>query len=517
MLQCSSQQICAAHHDLEETPVRLAGETEASPQRLEIIHVCGEIAHQLFTLEKGGQPHAKVTRVAVRNRSVQMTDAFPMFAKLTSVRSALAALGFAGAMLCGLAAPVTASAQIPYLQMNSAEPKYAAIVIDANSGEMLYDKRADSPRYPASVTKIMTLYLTFEALSEGRLKLTDRVPISSHAAAQSPTKLGLPVGDSVSVDEAIRAMTVKSANDIAVAMSERIGGSESRFAALMTLRGQELGMRNSRFVNASGLPDSRQISTARDLAILSRATMRDFPQYYSYFSIKGFEFRGRYIAGHNRLLTNMQGFDGLKTGYTNASGYNLAGSAVRDGRRLIAVVLGGSSTAWRDNNMEDLLTTGFDVLKRRSHGERTTIAANLYEDEPTGPIMRPSTEEGDGDQAGLKIVLTDSPKPPPAMRVAPTMSAAKVQAKGAKPAPKKAKGDWSVQVGAFKSKSLANEQLMLVRSRFSKFVTSAEGAVEGAAGGTFRAQFQGLTAEAARGACQAITAKRQPCMVLGPR
>jgi len=435
-----------------------------------------------------------------------------MFAKLTAVRSALTALGVAGAVLCGLAAPTAASAQIPYLQLNTAEPKYAAIVIDANSGEMLYDKRADSPRYPASVTKVMTLYLTFEALSEGRLKLTDRVVFSSRAAAQAPTKLGLPAGDSISVDEAIRAMTVKSANDVAVAMAERLGGSEQRFAALMTLRGQELGMRNSRFVNASGLPDSRQISTARDLAILSRATMRDFPQYYSYFSLTGFTFRGGYVRGHNRLLTSMPGFDGLKTGYTNASGFNLAGSAVKDGRRLIAVVLGGSSTAWRDNNMEDLLTTGFDVLRRRSHGERTTIASNLYEDEPTGPIMRPSSEEGDGDQAGLKIVLTDNPRPPAALKVSPTLKAAQ-----AKPAPKKAKGEWGVQVGAFKSKGLAHEQLMIVRSRFSKFVASAEGAVEGVGGGSFRAQFQGLTADAARGACQAITAKRQPCMVLAPR
>jgi D-alanyl-D-alanine carboxypeptidase (penicillin-binding protein 5/6) len=442
-----------------------------------------------------------------------MTDAFTMFAKLAFVRSTLAAVGFAGAVLCGLGAPGIAAAQIPYLQLNSAEPKYAAIVIDANSGEMLYDKRADSPRYPASVTKVMTLYLTFEALSEGRLKLTDRVVFSSRAAAQAPTKLGLRAGDSISVDEAIRAMTVKSANDAAVAMAERLGGSESRFAALMTLRGQELGMRNSRFVNASGLPDSRQISTARDLAILSRATMRDFPQYYSYFSIKGFDFRGNYIRGHNRLLTSMPGFDGLKTGYTNASGFNLAGSAVKDGRRLIAVVLGGPSTAWRDNNMEDLLTTGFEVLRRRSHGERTTIASNLYEDEPTGPIMRPSSEEGDGDQAGLKIVLTDSPKPAAPIKVSPTLKAAQASVK----APKKAKGEWGVQVGAFKSKSLANEQLTIVRARFSKFVASAEGAVEGAAGSTFRAQFQGLTADAARGACQAITAKRQPCMVLAPR
>lgn len=444
-----------------------------------------------------------------------------MFAKLTSARSLLAAAGLALSCLFGAAAPTPASAAIPYLQLNAQEPKYAAIVIDANSGEVLYDKRADSPRYPASVTKVMTLYLTFEALSEGRLKLTDRVVMSPRAAAQAPTKIGIPSGDSLSVDEAIKAMTVKSANDVAVAMAERLAGSESRFAALMTLRGQELGMRNSRFVNASGLPDSRQISSARDLAILSRATMRDFPQYYSYFSVKGFYFRGNYVKGHNRLLDSMEGFDGLKTGYTNASGFNLAGSAVRDGRRLIAVVLGGPSTAWRDNNMEDLLLTGFDVMKRRSRGERTTIAANIYEDEPSGPIERPSVEQGDGDQAGLKIVLTENPRTPP-VKVAPTMRAAQdikptTKAVAQKTAAKKPKGEWGVQVGAFKSKSLANDQLKLVRSRFAKMVADAEGAVEGAAGGAFRAQFQGLTSDAAREACSALKAKRMPCMVLSPR
>lgn len=429
-----------------------------------------------------------------------------MFAKLRSARILLAAAGLALSCL-GAAAPTAAAAQIPYLQLNPSEPKYAAIVIDANSGEVLYDKRADSPRYPASVTKVMTLYLAFEALSEGRMKLTDRVVMSPRAAAQAPTKLGLRPGESLTVDEAIRAMTVKSANDVAVAMAEKLAGSESRFAALMTLRGQELGMRNSRFVNASGLPDSRQISTARDLAILSRATMRDFPQYYSYFSIKGFTFRGNYIRGHNRLLDSMDGFDGLKTGYTNASGFNLAGSAVRDGRRLIAVVLGGSSSAWRDNNMEDLLLTGFDVLKRRSHGDRTTIAANLYEDEPRGPVMRPSIEQGDGEQSNLKIVLTETPRAP-AVKVSPTLKAAQA---------KSAKGNWGVQVGAFKSKSLATKQLSLVRGRFARFVADAEAAVEGAAGGSYRAQFQGLTAEAARATCAAISAKRQPCMVLSPR
>jgi len=438
-----------------------------------------------------------------------------MFAKLRTARTWFAAAGLALSCLTGLAVPAVSAAQVPYLQLNTVEPKYAAIVIDANSGEVLYDKRADSPRYPASVTKVMTLYLAFEALSEGRLKPTDRIVISPRAAAQAPTKLGLPVGDSLTVDEAIRAMTVKSANDIAVAMAERLAGSESRFAALMTLRGQELGMRNSRFVNASGLPDSRQISTARDLAILSRATMRDFPQYYSYFSIKGFTFRGNYVRGHNRLLDSMEGFDGLKTGYTNASGFNLAGSAVRDGRRLIAVVLGGQSTAWRDNNMEDLLLTGFDVLRRRSKGDRTTIAANLYEDEPRGPVMRPSIEQGDGDQSGLKIFLTETPRQPAALKVSPSLKTAQAKPAATK-AEAKPKGEWSVQVGAFKSKSLAKAQLDLVRKRFAKAVVDAEGAVEGA-GGTFRAQFQGLTAEAARSACSAITAKRQPCMVLSPR
>ncbi len=439
-----------------------------------------------------------------------------MFAKLTSARSLLAAAGLALSCLFGAAAPTTASAAIPYLQLNAQEPKYAAIVIDANSGEVLYDKRADSPRYPASVTKIMTLYLTFEALSEGRLKLTDRVVMSPRGAAQAPTKIGLSPGDSMSVDEAIKAMTVKSANDVAVAMAERLAGSESRFAALMTLRGQELGMRNSRFVNASGLPDSRQISTARDLAILSRATMRDFPQYYSYFSVKGFYFRGNYVKGHNRLLDSMEGFDGLKTGYTNASGFNLAGSAVRDGRRLIAVVLGGPSTAWRDNNMEDLLLTGFDVMKRRSRGERTSIAANIYEDEPTGPIERPSVEQGDGDQAGLRIVLTENPRTPVPVKVSPTLRGAQETTKAPAKAVKKPKGEWGVQVGAFKSKSLAHDQLNLVRGRFAKFVLDAESAVD-AAGGTFRAQFQGMTSEAARDACSALKAKRVPCMVLSPR
>ena len=317
---------------------------------------------------------------------------------------------FAFLMLVVLAAAALAqpaAAQIPYVNLLFSQPRYAAYVIDANTGEVLYEKNADSPRYPASITKLMTLYLAFEALQAGKLSLSDRVNVSSHAASAAPTRLGVRAGDSVSVDEAIRAMTVKSANDMAVAMAERIGGSEGKFAALMTLRAQELGMNNTQYVNASGLPDSRQISTAHDIAILSRALMRDFPQYYPYFSLRSFEFRGRTVPGHDHLLGAVPGVDGLKTGYTAASGFNLATSADRDGTRVIGVVLGGSSVAARDQHMEDLINTSFNVLHRRTLGERLTVAQNLYEPAPTGPIMRPSTEEGDGDQAGVQIVVGD--------------------------------------------------------------------------------------------------------------
>ena len=318
-------------------------------------------------------------------------------------RRAFALLSLVILSAAAMAAP--AAAQIPYVNLLFGQPRYAAYVMDANTGEVLYEKNADSPRYPASITKLMTLYLTFEALQAGRLSLGDRVYVSSHAESVAPTKLGVRVGDSVSVDEAIRAMAVKSANDMAVAMAEKIGGTEGKFAALMTLRAQELGMNNTQYVNASGLPDSRQLSTAHDIAILSRALMRDFPQYYSYFSLRSFTFRGRVVPGHDHLLGNVPGVDGLKTGYTAASGFNLATSAVRDGTRIIGVVLGGSSVAARDQHMEDLVNTSFEVLHRRNLGQKITVAQNLHEPAPTGPILRPVVEQGDGDQAGLQIVV----------------------------------------------------------------------------------------------------------------
>jgi len=387
------------------------------------------------------------------------------------------------------------------------ESKYAAIVVDANSGEVLYAKKADSPRYPASITKIMTLYLAFEAISQGRLHLNEYIPVSRHAAGQAPTKLGIRAGQNIQVDDAIRATAVKSANDMAVALAERIGGSEPRFAALMTLRAQELGMTQTHFANASGLPDRQQLSSARDIAILSRAVMRDYPQYYAYFGQKQFFFNGQNLKNHNGLLGKMPGVDGLKTGFTAASGFNLAASAVRDNRRLIAVVLGGNSTAARDNHVEDLLDTGFDVLRRRKNGERITIAQNLFEEEPTGVLSRPPVEQGSGDQDGLKILVSNEDEQPP-VQVGATRTATKSRAAS------KANGNWSVQVGAFRSRKQAKAHLKTISKTFRRQLSAYETSVDAAVNGYFRARFEGLSAAAAQQACAALAARRMSCMVL---
>ncbi|HTK36308.1 MAG TPA: D-alanyl-D-alanine carboxypeptidase family protein [Caulobacteraceae bacterium] len=536
-------------------------------------------------------------------------------------------VAFATLLTAALAPGAEAKAQSLYNQ-----PKYAAIVVDAATGEVLYARRADQPRYPASITKVMTFYLVFEALATGRLSLQDRIVVSDHAAAQPPSKSGMRPGESITVDEALRVTALKSANDLAVAFAEKIGGSEARFAALMTLRAQELGMTNTRFVNANGLPDTRQITTARDIAILSRAVMRDYPQYYSYFSQKTYEFRGRTISNHNALLHKMPGVDGIKTGYTNAAGFNLAASAVRDGRRLITVVLGGQSTAARDENVEELLNAGFDVLAKRKLGQTITVAANMREpDDVAGPVMRVATEQGSGEQAGLQVAVAENQLRGPAggaptaawlnaaaqpssglkaatlaladpSREAPKPDCAKVtqkvkvkarrghrartetvtrtvcktsprdgvqvakasaqaataddcakvatkglsrkariaverrRAKACKAAAEttqlaaagkagaaekaglkgEAGGAYRIQVGAFDSKGAAKEHISKIAKHYGPVVASASSQVEPASRGNYRARFAGFSAQGAKAACAALSAKGERCMVVAP-
>lgn len=238
-------------------------------------------------------------------------------------------------------------------------PRYAGIVIDADTHEVLYAENADARRYPASLTKMMTLYMLFEELENQRLTLNSPLKVSANAAAKPATKLWLKAGSTLPVETAIKALVVRSANDVAAVVAESVGNTESGFAKMMTAKARDLGMHNTTFRNASGLPDSRQVTTARDMAMLSRRLMLDFPQYYHYFSLQSFTWRGKTVKGHNRLLANYPGADGLKTGFIRASGFNVATSATRDGRRMLSVVMGGYSSRSRDKHMANLLDRGF--------------------------------------------------------------------------------------------------------------------------------------------------------------
>ncbi|MBS0233041.1 MAG: SPOR domain-containing protein [Proteobacteria bacterium] len=234
--------------------------------------------------------------------------------------------------------------------------RHAALILDANTGAILHNVAGDAPRHPASLTKMMTLYLTFETLQSGRLKMSDKLTMSEHAAAAAPSKLDLDPGDQISISDAIRAIVTKSANDIAVALAEKVGGSEPNFARLMNARAREFGMTGTHYENASGLPNDAQITTAHDMAILALHLQDDFPQYYPLFSTKVFSYGGKSYRNHNTMLNTFAGVDGIKTGYTRASGFNLVTSWHRGNRHLIGVVFGGDTAAERNAEMRVLLT-----------------------------------------------------------------------------------------------------------------------------------------------------------------
>ena len=317
-------------------------------------------------------------------------------------------------------------------------PPYADIVVDANSGEVMHATNADSLRHPASLTKIMTLYLLFEQLEAGKLRLDSRLEVSQHASVQAPSKLGLAPGQTIAVEDAIRALVTKSANDVAVVVAEAIGGDEDSFARMMTRKARALGMSRTVYVNASGLPDSDQITTARDQATLGRAIQDRFPREYRYFSTPVFVYRGWAMRNHNKLLGRVQGIDGIKTGYTRDSGFNLVSSVRRGGRHIVAVVLGGTSGGARDARMRGLIeqeiasaSTQRTVAKI---AESTEVAAvqpkpviqlpqtpRLARADAMGPITTNTVSEGDASaaadtrpmQAAAPVAAMLSPQPKP--------------------------------------------------------------------------------------------------------
>lgn len=441
----------------------------------------------------------------------------------------------------------------PLVAQSSENTRYAAIVVDAETGEVLFARHADSRRYPASITKVMTLYLAFEALTEGKVKLDDVITVSSRAASQPPSKLGLAAGQTITLDDAMKATAVRSANDMAVVIAEHVAGSHDRFAARATLKARELGMTQTRYVNPNGLPDARQITTARDLAILARAVMRDYPQYYRYFGLHDWAYQGREYRNTNGLLRSQYGYDGMKTGYTNASGYNLAASAVRDGRRLITIVLGGRSTASRNSHVAELMDTGFEVERLRRAGQPIQVAQTYFEQkgfgigpENSGPVQYADLgDEDDDNSVGSNAVSYAALPSPPSQptRITPAPSEGRTLAammrtadpadvtaslngapagRSATPRPparetaRETAGRWAVQVGAFRDEAVASDWLTEVNRRFRSQFSAAERSVQNAEG-WYRSRFTGMSEQAAQAACATLAERRVTCMVVRPQ
>src|SRR6185295_8877075 len=297
-----------------------------------------------------------------------------------------------------------AAPALPLLQRD------AAIVVDGATGKVLYSRNADEQRYPASLTKMMTLYLLFEALDKGTFKLTSELTTSTHAAAQFPTKLGLKPGDTIDVETAIKAVAVLSANDVAVVVAEALGGSEGNFAAMMTDKARALGMTHTSFNNASGLPDKQQLTSASDMALLGRHLTYDHPKYYGYFSTPSFAFNRRVYNSHDFLLEQFSGTDGIKTGYTRASGFNLVTSVVRNNKHVIGVVMGGVSVPGRDKEMMQLLSAAFSLAET----DRSLLAdANPPWLGGKGPAVPPFKKPPAAPNTSVAVAIAELAENPP--------------------------------------------------------------------------------------------------------
>jgi len=338
--------------------------------------------------------------------------------------------------LCGFVAAVLTLSNDP----TQAAP-YADIVVDANSGAVLHATNPDARRHPASLTKIMTLYLLFEQLDAGKLKLNSPLKVSAEAAGQTPTKLGLKPGSTLAVEDAIKGMVTRSANDAAVVVAEAIAGNEDDFAKLMTRKAQALDMKNTVYKNASGLPDDNQVTTARDQSMLGRAIQERFPRYYKYFSIRSFTFRGESISNHNHLLGKVEGVDGIKTGYINASGFNLVTSVHRGNRYLVAVVMGGSSGGSRDARMRELISEKIALASIKRTAPMVAEATGASDVKPEPMVVTKAEAKPEP-----TVAAKTEPKPEPMVvtKPEPKVAAAKVEPKEAPKAEAKAEPRFAV-------------------------------------------------------------------------
>ena len=402
----------------------------------------------------------------------------------------------------------------------SAEARYASIVIDAETGQVLHGANQDTRNYPASLTKMMTLYMAFEALEKGKLTLNKKLKVSRRASGMPPSKLGLKRGQTIRAEDVILALVTKSANDAAVVMAEALGGKETQFARMMTKKARALGMKRTTFRNASGLPNRGQLSTARDMSKLAQALLRDFPSYYRYFSTKSFTYAGRTYRNHNKLLKNYKGTDGIKTGYIRASGFNLVASVKRNNRRLIAVVFGGRTSRSRDRHIKKLLDRSFKKLAElriastppvpRRKPTSTQFALN-GDDKALMPAKDPVSGvplvTAGGNQP---LSLTQPHSVPQQASLAPTEQGSTSAFSS---------GDWGVQVGAFSRAAPAQQAATLAAHSVPQILQAkpiSVHSVDGLKGTLYRARVGQLSEASAREACRQLTFMSFSCVVVPP-
>lgn len=386
-----------------------------------------------------------------------------------------------------------------------ANPRSAAIVIDASTGAVLHESNADASRYPASLTKMMTLYLLFEAIEQHKMTLDSRMPVSAHAASMPSTNIGLRAGDSISVREAIPALIVRSANDVAAVVAEALGANETNFGRMMTEKARKLGMQSTTFRNASGLPNPEQKTTARDMVTLSARLIKDFPQYYHYFSTQSFSHKGITYKSHNRMVRNTPGVDGLKTGFIRASGFNVATSAKRGNRRVVAVVMGGNTAVARDQHMAQLL--------ERSFNQGAVHLASNTTDSRTVPAALPSErkEKARVQASPPKSALTAEKTAEPTARQLAVKPSASPQSQPQKVAMLPNDG-WAVQIGSYQESNRARAQAQVAARLIPGEVVITE--VEVSNRKLYRARLVGLQENQARTACQSLVRQGMGCLVV---
>ena len=421
-------------------------------------------------------------------------------------------------------------------------PEFSAVTVDARTGQILFADRADGLRHPASLTKMMTLYVLFQDMKAGRISRSTMLRVSNRAASMAPSKLNLRPGSEISVDDAIKGLVTKSANDAAATIAENLGGTESNFAARMTRVARSIGMVHSTFNNASGLPNPGQYTTARDMATLGLHLMRDFPQYYPYFRITSFEFQGQTIKTHNNLLQRFEGTDGIKTGYIANSGYNLVTSTKRGDKRLVGVVLGARSASSRGNYMMSMLQNNFGKAK---DGE--TVAALAGSSVGAINPLAESSKSSAVNSRGLAQVAAQAAAPDEAQTnentttasttdAGPKVLQATLEPSDGKPTKlpfavvsandqphslANAMSDsWNIQVGAFPEKSQADARIASIRGKVPVMLENKLGfTMQASKDGevVYRARFAGFDAASAKKVCNKISHLGTSCLAIAPQ